>query len=104
MPHTFETQAEADLAARSIAATVPAGPTITLHLLGVFSAGDRYRVLHDVRVDSEFLAVATEWVGDVFGEFRWSLAIPGEDPMAFRSRDALLIAARQFIAVGDLEG
>src|SRR5690349_5433819 len=87
---------------RSIAATVPAGPTITLHLLGVFSAGDRHRVLHDVRVDGDLLAVATEWVGEVFGEFRWSLAIPGEDAMAFRSRDALLLAVRQFIAIGEL--
>jgi hypothetical protein len=105
MTRTFdETRAETDLAVRSIAVTVPAGPTITLHLLGVFSAGDRYRVLSDVRVDGDLLAVCTEWVGDCFGGLRWTLAISGEEPMAFKSRDALLIAVRQFIAVGDLEG
>ena len=84
--------------------TVPAAPTVTLHLLGIFSASNRYRVLHDVRCDDELIGTATEWTGDCFGEFRWSLAIPGEDAMAFRSRDALVLAVRQFIRVGELEG
>jgi hypothetical protein len=88
----------------ALSRTVPAAPTVTLHLLGIFSAGDRYRVLSDVRCDAELIGTATEWLGDCFGDFRWSLAIPGEDPMAFRSRDALLLAVRQFVRVGELEG
>ena|SRR5690242_11960794 len=98
---------ERDYAARVLAgtlATVPAAPEIKLVRLGVFSAGDRHRVIYDIRVDGEFIGTAVEWIGQSFA-FCWGLTIPGVVVnFGFPSRETLEIAVQRFVAVGNVEG
>ena|SRR5689334_16735670 len=103
MPHDIDTAFAARVLAGTLA-TIPAKPTVKLVQLGSFSAGDRHRIIYDVRVDSEYLGTAVEWIGQTFA-FSWSLTIPGYcDGFGLPSRETLEICVQRFVAAGVIEG
>jgi hypothetical protein len=108
MPRYFSDETlERDLAARCLcAASVHAGPQVTMSITGTFSAGDRTRIVFDVRVDDEYLGCAVQWCGaDYRGVFPWGLSIPGYClNFGFASREALLLAVHRFLEIGAVEG
>lgn len=75
---------------------------VEVFLIGVFSAGDRRRVLYTILADNVEIGTAVHWTSKVL--YPWGLTLPAGRiiNLGFRNKADLVAAVERFVRIGEI--